>query len=70
MTGDIESSSEQFKIDSHFADFKQVKIDPNYLFLLTLSRSAISGLPFFFFSEILGVLGEFRRKINLFLGEI
>ena len=28
------------------------------------------GCLSFFFSEILGVLGEFRRKINLFLGEI
>ena len=29
----------------------------------------MTGLPLFFVSEIL-VLGEFRRKINLFLGEI
>ena len=30
----------------------------------------ITGLPLFFVTEILGVLGEFRRKIDLFLGEI
>ena len=29
---------EQFKIDSHFADFGQVQSDPNYLSLLTLGR--------------------------------
>ena len=29
-----------------------------------------TGLPLLFFSEILGVSGEFKRKINLFLGEI
>ena len=29
----------------------------------------ITGLPLFFVTEILGVLGEFRRKINLFIGE-
>ena len=29
----------QFKIDNYFAGFKQVKIDPTRLFLLTLDRS-------------------------------
>ena len=29
---------EQFKIDSHFADFGQIKIYLTCLFLLTLSR--------------------------------
>ena len=32
---------EQFKIDSHFADFGQVKIDHCRLYLLTLSRSQL-----------------------------
>ena len=30
---------EQFKIDSHFANFGQVQSDPNCLSLLTLGRS-------------------------------
>ena len=29
---------EQFKIDSHFADFGQLDIDPTCLYLLTLGR--------------------------------
>ena len=30
---------EQFKINNYFADFKHVKTDPTYSFLLTLSKS-------------------------------
>ena len=45
MTRDFQSGNfanfEQFKIDSHFAEFGQVKIDPNCVSLLTLGRSQI-----------------------------
>ena len=32
---------EQFKIDSHFVDFGQIRIDPTCLFLLTLGSSQL-----------------------------
>ena len=44
MTGDMQNffnfaGHEQFKIDSHLADFLQAKIDPTRLFLLTLGST-------------------------------
>ena len=32
---------EQFKFDSHFSDYKQIKTDPICLFLLTLGRTKL-----------------------------
>ena len=32
---------EQFKFDSHFSDYQQIKIDPICLFLLTLGRTKL-----------------------------
>ena len=44
MTEDMQNffnfaDHEQFKIDSHLADFLQAKIDPTRLFLLTLGST-------------------------------
>ena len=45
MTKDFQTGNfvnfEQFKIDSHFANFGQVETDPNFSSLPTLRRSVI-----------------------------
>ena len=42
----------------------------NHVVLHHKQSSHTSGLPLFFQLETLGVLGEFRRKMKLFLGDI
>ena len=41
QTGKFAADFEQFKIDSHFANFGQVQSEPNCSFLLTLGRSQL-----------------------------
>ena len=55
---------EQFKIDSHFADFGKVKINPNCSYLLTLCRSQAWDLAQVIFNDSISSNQELGCPVN------